>query len=483
MSAANAIPPTTDPHLARDTFSLLPPAMAILATIAAVLGDGFMGPARFAAMAALALQVAVELRQGRNRFLTSPLFLLAALTMTFFSFIQGFWGKSVFGFMTNDFTTYRLPPSRDFTVYVGGTAEQLVIAFAMACLVCYFFASRTEDENSAGIIDLPGGNVRIETIFLIVFTFSISLLNCTLYAIRVSNDGSFPVSVQIGFITPPLVAVALICLARCAKGRGRRYTVAFAATAVAGLSALAYAREGKLVIFIAGALALYVIRLYKPAASRVLLAGAMVPVAGLVFLLITLEVRSPESSVISKFALGGQEVNWRFQELVGWKVVWRQTETGFCLGNVMTAHMDAPFEPSRQLFWLKGLVPRVMWPEKPNLSHGRDYAVLYCYKPPETVGVHSASITLLGQPVIHGGWIGLLIHGGFLLFALAAIERINRDPHTLAAAAASALLPWLMDFDQDFVLYVANAVKFGLVMAVVIVPVGVIEKRRLSVPK
>ncbi len=40
----------------------------------------------------------------------------------------------------------------------------------------------------------------------------------------------------------------------------------------------------------------------------------------------------------------------------------------------------------------------------------------------------------------------------------------------------AALLPWLIDFDQDFAIYVANAVKFALVMAVLFIPVAVIER-------
>ena len=89
---------------------------------------------------------------------------------------------------------------------------------------------------------------------------------------------------------------------------------------------------------------------------------------------------------------------------------------------------------------------------------------------------------LLGQPVIRGGWIGLFVHAGLLLFALAAIERLNADPHTLSAVVTGALLPWLIDFDQDFALYIANAVKFALVMVVVIIPVAMTEKHRSSVP-
>jgi len=111
---------------------------------------------------------------------------------------------------------------------------------------------------------------------------------------------------------------------------------------------------------------------------------------------------------------------------------------------------------------------------------GKEYAVDYCSKKPRHVGYHSSSITLLGQPIIHGGMIGLVFHAGFLLLGLAAIERFNANPAALPAAMIVALLPWLMDFDQDFAMYIANAVKFALVMALVFIPVAVIERRTLT---
>ena len=74
------------------------------------------------------------------------------------------------------------------------------------------------------------------------------------------------------------------------------------------------------------------------------------------------------------------------------------------------------------------------------------------------------TITLLGQPVIQGGGIGLLLHGGILIIALGGVAWLGRKPESLSAVTAVALLPWLIDFDQDFALYVANAVKFFLVM-------------------
>ena len=153
-------------------------------------------------------------------------------------------------------------------------------------------------------------------------------------------------------------------------------------------------------------------------------------------------------------------------------MVLRQAEIKYCLQTVIQKHQDQTFYPTKQLFWLKGLVPRVIWPEKPSLSMGADYARIYCGecdKAPPYCGEiiknqHSASITLLGQPIIQGGTIGLLLHGGILIMCLGGLGWISRRDDQLATVTIVALLPWLIDFDQDFTMYVANAVKFFLAM-------------------
>ena len=91
---------------------------------------------------------------------------------------------------------------------------------------------------------------------------------------------------------------------------------------------------------------------------------------------------------------------------------------------------------------------------------------------------HSSSITLLGQTVIQGGWIGLILHAGILIAGLGGITWLSRKPLSLATASTAALLPWLIDFDQNFGMYVANATKFFLVLLPLIFIVGLSEKNQ-----
>jgi len=53
---------------------------------------------------------------------------------------------------------------------------------------------------------------------------------------------------------------------------------------------------------------------------------------------------------------------------------------------------------------------------------------------------------------------------------------MNTNRTGLSTAFVVALLPWVIDFDQDFAMYVANAVKFSLVMAFLIAPIALFER-------
>ena len=144
------------------------------------------------------------------------------------------------------------------------------------------------------------------------------------------------------------------------------------------------------------------------------------------------------------------------------KLLWQQAETGYCLSKVFAAHKDERFEMPNQTFWMEILIPRAVWPEKADFSLGGRYAKVYCGM--KYVNSHSASITLLGQPIIHGGAAALLLHGTFLLVFLWCVGAVAVWWPGLPRVTVFALLPWWIDFDQDFALYMGNMVKFGTFM-------------------
>jgi len=473
MNLTRDIADTAVPGATGTPFSWIIPMMAILVIAAALWGGAALAVARYAALAALALQALVEVRAGRNRFMTSPLFLLGALTATFFSVLQGIWGR---GFAA-------LSPR---AVYVGSFAESVILAFAMICLLVYALASRSGRESRRdGVAGAAPRDSALPFLF-IALVIAVSLLDAVLYRMQAAGGGALAVYPQVRFCSPALVSFSLMYLARAAVGRGPTFGVAVTLTALFAAAALVSVHEGKFVIFIVCALSLYVARLHDLGLSRLLLAGTVILVVGLVMIQVVQMVRAPHLSALAPIPSrmpatqrGDSGIAARLAYIAVYKGVWRQTETGYCFANVLADHGGQSFDLARQGFWLVGLIPRVLWPGKPSLSLGRTYAKRYCRLKLNPSSTHSASITLLGQPVIHGGWTGLFVHVGLLLLALAAVERLNADPRALRGAVVAALLPYLVDFDQDFALYVANAVKFTLVMGVLFLPAAAIERRGL----
>jgi hypothetical protein len=153
--------------------------------------------------------------------------------------------------------------------------------------------------------------------------------------------------------------------------------------------------------------------------------------------------------------------------VIGTKVVSRQAETMFCLtsaanaADLASAGNRNPPDPG---FIFGILIPRALWPDKPNYSLGGRYAVDYCLTSAfdQARSHQSASITLLGEPLLHGGrpMLGLftLVIAAILAGLAVASER---GPPALAATVL-AMTGWMVDFDQHSTLYLGNAVKVAL---------------------
>ena len=120
-------------------------------------------------------------------------------------------------------------------------------------------------------------------------------------------------------------------------------------------------------------------------------------------------------------------------------------------------------------------MPRALWPEKPTLSLGKMYSVLYCGMPNKNNG-HSSSITLLGEPIIKGGALGFYVHCGILIIGLTVFSLVARRYGDSGAVVCLSMLPWWINFEQHFGLYVANLVKFGLVIVGTYIIILLVEK-------
>ena len=176
-------------------------------------------------------------------------------------------------------------------------------------------------------------------------------------------------------------------------------------------------------------------------------------------------------------------INWKGgARALYWKIIYRQIETGACLKSVVEQHWGETMVLRDQFFWLEALVPRIVWPEKPNLSLGHSYSYRYCGIPKANNG-HSSAITLLGEPIIKGGALGLYVHGGILVIGLMIFSAFARRNGDAGAILCLSMLPWWINFEQHFGLYVANLVKFGMIILVTYIAILFIERyfvRRLD---
>ena len=440
---------------------------SIIISFAAVVAASFLfhwipiETLRYIAIALLAAQVWLEIKNGQNLFLTSPPFLLSCCSIFFFSFLQG---------VTDHLSEI---PSRDFVKSIGSEAERYVAAFAMASLVTHaFIVLYTKNNPTIKQYSHIEKSSYLPKIFLIFLTI-LAISNVIYYYF--SNDQTISYYKPLQSLSPPLQAFMLIYLIRLGVLKERRFNALSALVFVISISSMFAVHEGKIPIFITTAASLYWLRIADVSIKKILLSGMAFVMFGIGAVNLMQAVRLPHASLLSTENTFEARLH-KIQNVLAWKTIWRQTETVYCLDNVINSHRDQPLVLSKQLFWLQGLVPRILWPDKPSLSLGQDYSTRYCGF--WSKGPHSSSITMLGQPVIHGGWLGLLLHGGLLLAGLAGLTWWSRDPYNLSSTSIAALLPWLIDFDQDFALYVANAVKFSLVMLPLILVANLSERRR-----
>ena len=106
--------------------------LASLVAVGSVTGESLIELARLCAISTLFLQIMVELRGRQKRFLTSPLFLLSAIGVFFFSVAQAIWVPE------GPWPTVRL----NFTIFVGSHAEGVILAFCMVCIIIYLVSFR-----------------------------------------------------------------------------------------------------------------------------------------------------------------------------------------------------------------------------------------------------------------------------------------------------------------------------------------------------
>jgi hypothetical protein len=257
---------------------------------------------------------------------------------------------------------------------------------------------------------------------------------------------------QASFVAVVVFCVAVALAALRAVARARMASLDFVVLAAVAVTLLLPSGL-KPIVFILG-MSLLAVALTR---RSILAMGAAVAVSSIV-LILGMAVRKPEILSSKGF------FNFVTTMFVS-KTVLRQVETVDCLTGVIRAHDAAPAESASVFYFAGGLVPRVLWPEKPDLSQSGRAVIKYCSPymsvPPDPT--HSAAATLLWEPLAQGGSAGLVVAEALTFLILAGLSFAWLRGSTYAAAGTLALAPWALDFDQHFALYIANLVKAGLV--------------------
>lgn len=398
-------------------------------------------------------QITHELYDGDNSAMKSPAFLLAALAGFMYAIVP-----AAVVFLLQASGQQALIPSPNRLVFLGHTAEYYILTFALLGLALHgalrFTITERSMDQAIQFSDMTSKWLSVISILLTGVAF-LSI-----------NSGYGPpfVSSALQTIYPPLQSLIIVFLVYQWAAK-RAPLLLPLLTIVPALAFLGLNGHAKPAIYIGLTCVLMWMVVSRPRARTLAMACA----SFLVFLVIAFNVTQVIKYKESSFFHQNTFDIAKGIESLGYKIIWRQIDSGNCFRKVLVKQGGETFVLSQQAFWIAALVPRIIWPEKPNLSLGSHYSVTYCdstYK-----HFHSASITLLGQPAIHGGPIGILFHGAFLLAGLAVITAVARAYPGVGTAIVMALLPWWIDFDQDFALYVANLVKFFLLMCLVAVPV------------
>ena len=453
-------PPVTE----RYTGGMAPPQTAIICLavgLAVTVGADVVTPsyARIGVMFLFGAQIWLEQRFARRLFLMSPVFLLALVGLVAFTLLPNAIYAVLHPFHdhqpgSNSFFGGAYRP--EVLAYFGSRGEGWILAFCAAGLAVHGILALVTSAQTAPSISLNpdprGGKART--------AYGLSGVLGLLFLAATQSDffGTTTTNLMRTGVAP-VQAFLLLFLLHCALDRSRIRLTPVVLLIVFNLTVMVLAHGGKIPVLIGLAAGLYYIahtRVSFGALNKAVLAFAVVLVIGMQLIHL---VRAPEY-------YGPRNEKMAFTQKIGnvflAKLLWRQAETGYCLSNVFTAHKDDRLELRNQTFWVEILIPRAVWPEKPNFSLGGRYAKVYCGM--TNPAFHSASITVLGQPVIHGGAAALLLHGAFLLAFLCGAGAVAVWGPGLPRVAVFALLPWWIDFDQDFALYMGNLIKFGTFM-------------------
>lgn len=412
-------------------------------------------------VALLVASVLLRLWKINPRMLLSPLPLLSAGAVMFFSMLPAAYiafssSLEIRAAIFQDDDTRYLDVMR----YFNDIGELIVLQFALSLLA---IAAAIRPQNELTINELTeaklrvAGQIAVSILILSALFLGLRWLMPAFAAWTKSGLGA-----EILTYISPLTSFCVAVLA-CVATQVPAWRLRALAGGSLGVAALFSLFSAKTPVFIGfGSILLYVV-LGSRRNIRLWQAAAFGAVGLTIAILALAELRS--GSVFGVLGGEGQPRPPSLASIVVQKLVVRQIDTAGCFSNVLEEHLTHP-PRSSMAYFLAGIVPRAFWSEKPALSLGDQYAIRYCKMTAGAVygadSVHSASITLLGEQVVEAGLRGLILSQASLIALFLITTLLMARSSVVGHISMAATLPWLIDFDQSLTLYFANAAKMFL---------------------
>jgi len=360
--------------------------------------------------------------------------------------------------------TFRVGPViHEMTMaYPGGTAELLIMQFAAFCFIvvaadCHFLSG-----NAAWPVH-ERTDPRWRPVFAVAVALTvlgIAIIVANRHIASVGDVLSAGIGREILHAQGPLLSFCLATLAYVATDRFR--VIVLFVMAMLVLVGLTVSDLSRLPIFIVLSPLVLILAIVDVRWKEV------AKFSGVAILVVVVSIVSvaPFRSNFHQFDLVILLQGAKNQVIS--KLIARQGISGWCFDRVARNHLNRD-NRGNPFFFVTAVVPRAIWPDKPNLSRGSEYAEKYCGMAVSPDAPHSESLTLLGEPVINGGAVGIVVAQIFLGAGLLAATFLARRTGALGAISLAAMLPWLTQFEQHFALYFANAVKMFLFMTPIVV--------------
>lgn len=421
----------------------------------------------------LAAALATVILRGPSRpLILSPLYVLSLFALVFYSLVPTLYVE---------FRQY-LPVIADqesrILAYTGSLGEMLVLQFTAFCLMFTALTMRCVRHPVkpavAAVAHRTWTIVALCAAALVLALTAVSALAIGWPALGRFLSGG--VGREISHAIVPLISVCTATLAYVAAIRKGRFLVLLALVLIIFLGTKLVTDVVQIPVFITLAALLLLIAVGFGSVRSVALAGVSMLCLVLAVAVIIGGIRyavfdSTKPQGVSAYSL---------KYAIVWKLIYRQGDSAWCFNNIAATHfrLDRPGNP---LYFASAVVPRVLWPEKPNLSRGKEFGQKFCGTPSRPGNQTVALITLMGEPILEGGVAGLIAAQMFLgigLFVIAMLAfRRGHGGSATRLIALAAMLPWLAHFQQHFALFFAGAVKTFIIMAPLFIILAYCERR------